>query len=72
MVECCNDGVMAKQASISDGDAALILEGTPGIDKHKFSDMNILSEIGVKRRYQAQGPVHGLSGQFGKEFLDLL
>ena len=47
--------MMADQHIIPDLNTTLILHGAAGIDKYIFTNMNILSAIGVKRRNEPQG-----------------
>ena len=71
MIQRCQHHVVADEAPFSDGDAALVLEVTAGIDKHIILHHDVLSKIRVKGREQGKGPINRLPGNLGKQFLNL-
>lgn len=54
VVECGEDDVMPNLAVVADGYAAVILKVAAGIDEYPAADMDVLAEIGVERREDAQ------------------
>jgi hypothetical protein len=58
MIQRCQHHVVADEAPFSDGDSALVLEVTAGIDKHIILHHDVLSRIRVKRREQGKGPIN--------------
>ena len=67
MVQCGQHHVMADQRTVSDKNAALILEFASHVDKHVFTDMNVLSAVGVKGREQSKALIHRLADQLGEK-----
>ena len=63
MVQRGDDGGMADEASIPDGDPALVLKLTAGIDKYVFSHRNVFSAVCIKGRKQAEALIHRLADQ---------
>ena len=54
MVNGCKYYIVSNESAVPNDNAALILKMAAGIDKHIFSNRNIFSEVGVKRRKQAE------------------
>lgn len=50
MIEGGENYIMAYLAAVTDGHAAMILEMAAGIDEHTFTNIDILSVIGIERR----------------------
>ncbi len=50
MIERCKNYIVTYLATLSEGNSTMILKMAPGIDKNVPPDMDILSEIGIKRR----------------------
>ena len=66
MIERGKDNTMSDLASITYCYAAMVLEMTAGIDKHILTNLNILSEICIKRWKRPQRSRHFIAEQTRK------
>ena len=63
VVECGEYGIVADQSAVIDCDSALILESAAGVNEYVFSDLNILSAVGIEGREETKGRIDRASGQ---------
>ena len=54
VVECGEYGIVADQSTVIDFDSALILEFAAGVNEHMFSELNILSAVGIEGREETK------------------
>lgn len=52
VIEGRDDGVVANEHVVTNGDAALVLEGAPGIDECALPERRVLPEVRAERREQ--------------------
>ena len=59
-------------ASVPDAHAAMVLEMAAGIDEHILAHLDVLAEIGIKRREHAERGGDSFPEELGKDVPDFL
>ena len=64
--------VVAQKGTVTQGDAALVLEVAAGVDKDPFAHRGVLAAVGVEGGKEAEALIHGLANDFGENLPDFL
>lgn len=64
--------VVAQEGAVAQGDAALVLEVTAGVDEDALAHGGVFTAVGVEGREEAEALVHGLADDLGENFADFL